>query len=129
MKINEIKDIIEIRTQNWSNFEEADKEIIKDYIKDVFDYCKEQGIEFDQTAGTIFATHLTTLYRRIHEKFDMELDEELVEQLSGDLLEVGEGISVITEKYYKKTLPETERFLILTHLGSMKERLKEGIAD
>ncbi|MFV0479053.1 MAG: PRD domain-containing protein [Anaerorhabdus sp.] len=121
----EIKKIINQRTRDWVDITADDKELIHDYAKSVLSHCEELGIVFDETAGSVFVTHLTTLFNRINENFEMELDQETLSQIDKDLLEISESINDITLKYYKKQLNRTEKFLVATHVGSMRERNRE----
>ncbi|MFV0379489.1 MAG: PRD domain-containing protein [Anaerorhabdus sp.] len=125
IELKMIKSIIDQRTKDWDDITKDDKVVIYNFIVDVLEYCKNNDIVFDETAGSVFIVHLTTLFKRINEDFKMEIDDEMISQIDSDLLDISEGISKLALKHYHKGLNPTEMFLIATHVGSMKERIKE----
>lgn len=120
-----IEDIVKKRVQNMHeiNEKEIDK-IIQCSIK-ILEFCKINSIEFDETAGIVFVSHITTFYERAKKKEYIKVDCELFAELGEELYKMGEKIIEIMNEYFNCVVPKDEILLIASHLGAMKERLNK----
>ena len=130
MDRQEIRGVVDERSAEWEALDEQKKELITDFAAEILEYAGRQGIQFDHSAGITFVSHLTTLYQRMFiTGEEIEIDEGLLDQIAPELMALSEGTGEIVMKYFGKKLNAGEIFLIATHLGSMQERIREGVAD
>lgn len=130
MDRQEIRNVVDERSAEWEDFDGQKKELVTDFAVEILEYAKKQGIEFDHSAGITFVSHLTTLYQRMFiTGEEIEIEESLLDQITPELMEMSEGTGEIVMKYFGKKLNPGEIFLIATHLGSMQERIRQGVVD
>lgn len=130
MEKKDVEEIVNERTGKWENFDGEKKAQIVDFAMEVLERSKELGIPFDRSAGITFVSHLATLYQRLFLTDErVTIDGCLFDQIPGELLEMGEEMGQIAEKYFGKELDASEKFLIATHMGAMRERIRQGVTD
>ena len=121
-----IDSIISERSSQWKNFTKENHELIKNVCERALQESSAEGIDFDESAGITFVTHLTTLYDRLfisHE--EVNFDDEMFLQIDDSTQQKAQRISKIIPEMLGKELPKSEVFLIATHLGAMQERIQE----
>ncbi|HBM75337.1 MAG TPA: hypothetical protein DD429_07260 [Clostridiaceae bacterium] len=121
-----INNIVKEKGLSMYGFSNEEIKLVSDCCNEVLNFCKDNKVEFDETAATVFIAHLTTLYERVKKNDFASINSDIFDQIGDELFDMAEKVTAIIKKYYKHDITKDEIFLIASHIGAMKERLKEG---
>lgn len=99
------------------NLDEDVKEEAEFYSEKVWDYLKENNVNFDESTSMVFLNHLFALFQRLKNKEALpEMGDEVLDQIDPAALKLSKDSLKIIEEAKGVTLDTAEIVLVAIHV-------------